>query len=129
MKHRLLRAMAAAVAILGSSIALTGQDASRIDLTGKWTFQVETSAGGGMPTVTLKQEGEKLTGHYSSANLGEADLTGSVQGRVVAMTFTADVQGLKIDVAYSGTIESKDAMKGKVSLGGLAEGTFTAKRQ
>lgn len=129
MRQRLLRAMAVAVAILGSSIALTGQDTSRIDLTGKWTFQVETSAGGGMPTVTLKQEGEKLTGHYSSANLGEADLTGSVQGRAVAMAFTVDVQGMKIDVAYSGMIESKDAMKGKVSLAGLAEGTFSAKRQ
>jgi hypothetical protein len=30
---------------------------------------------------------------------------------------------------YAGTIESKDALKGKVEIAGLGEGTFTAKRQ
>jgi hypothetical protein len=39
------------------------------------------------------------------------------------------VQGTHLDVTYSGTIDGKDSMKGKVNLGGLGEGTFTAKRQ
>jgi hypothetical protein len=32
-------------------------------------------------------------------------------------------------VSYSGTVESKDALKGDVDIGGQATGTFTAKRQ
>ena len=113
--------------MMAASIGLTAQAPANV--TGKWLFTVETSAGGGTPTVTLKQEGEKLTGHYSSAQLGEAELTGSVKGAAINFAFGTDVQGTHLDVTYSGTIDSKDSMKGKVNLGGLGEGTFTAKRQ
>jgi hypothetical protein len=113
------------------SFAIAGALAAqaRVDVTGKWLFTVQTSAGGGTPTVTLKQEGEKLTGHYSSQQLGEADLTGTVKGSDMKFTFGTDVQGAHLDVTYTGTIESKDSMKGTVNLGGLGDGTFTAKRQ
>jgi hypothetical protein len=74
------------------------------------------------------QAGEKLTGHYSSEALGEADLTGTVKGRDIVFSFTANVQGMAIGVTYAGTIEASDAMKGRVTLGGLGDGTFTAKR-
>jgi len=100
-----------------------------VNLTGKWLFTVQTSAGNGTPTVTLKQEGEKLTGHYSSAQLGEAELTGTVKGSDLKFTFGTDVQGAHLEVTYTGTIESKDSLKGTVNLGGLGDGTFTAKRQ
>ena len=110
-----------------ATIALRAQTA--VDVTGKWVFTVETSAGAGTPTVTLKQEGEKLTGHYSSAQLGEADLTGSVKGKDITFKFGTDVQGTHLDVVYTGTVEGKDSMKGKVNLGGLGEGTFVGKKQ
>jgi hypothetical protein len=32
-------------------------------------------------------------------------------------------------VVYTGTIESKDSMKGTIKLGELGNGTFTGKRQ
>jgi hypothetical protein len=123
MKNRFLIVAALALSLTTSIAA--GQAAN---VTGKWIFTVETSAGSGMPTVTLKQEGETLTGHYSSAQLGEADLKGSVKGTAITFSFGTDVQGTHLDVTYSGTIDGKDSMKGKVNLGGLGEGTFTAKR-
>ena len=119
---------AAPAMAVGRSAAAAGQDAGRIDITGTWTLQVETSAGGGTPIFTFKQDGEKLTGHYSG-QLGEANFTGSVKGRNFSLSFGVDVQGLHIDVTYAGTIESKDAMKGTVKLGDLGQGTFTAKRK
>jgi len=113
------------------SFALAGSLMAQapVNLTGKWLFTVQTSAGNGTPTVTLKQEGEKLTGHYSSAQLGEAELTGTVKGSDMKFTFGTDVQGAHLEVTYTGTIESKDSLKGTVNLGGLGDGTFTAKRQ
>jgi hypothetical protein len=102
---------------------------AKIDVSGKWLFNVQTDAGTGTPTVTLKQDGEKLTGHYSSATLGEADLTGSVKEKEIKFSFSADAQGTALQVSYTGTIEDKDSLKGTVDLGGLAQGTFTAKRQ
>ena len=116
----------AAVLLAGASLAYA--QASKVDVTGKWAFNVETSAGSGTPSITLKQEGEKLSGRYSG-QLGEADLTGTVKGPEIAFTFTVDAQGNMINCGYTGTIENKDALKGKVELVGLGEGTFTAKRQ
>ena len=126
MKKQLVVIAAFALSI---AMPMVGAGQAPANVTGKWLFTVETSAGGGMPTVTLKQEGEKLTGHYSSAQLGEADLTGSVKGTAITFSFGTDVQGTHLDVTYTGTIDGKDSMKGKVNLGGLGEGTFVAKRQ
>src|SRR5262247_140735 len=97
------------------------------DVTGKWSFQVQTSLGSGTPTISLKQDGEKLTGHYSG-QLGEADLTGTVKGQSITFTFTVNVQGYEIVTTYTGTIEDKDSLKGTTRLGDLGDGTFTAKR-
>ena len=102
--------------------------ASKVDVTGKWLFAVETAAGSGTPTMTFKQDGEKLTGHYTG-QLGEADLTGTIKGQELSFKFSVDAQGTMLDFVYTGTVESKDAMKGKVSIVGLGDGTFTAKRQ
>lgn len=126
MRNRFLL-VAALTLSMAAPIALVAQ--APVNVTGKWIFTVETSAGSGMPTVTLKQDGEKLTGHYSSQNFGEVDLTGTVKGTAITFMFGADVQGTHLDVTYSGTIENKDSMKGKVNLGGVGEGTFTAKKQ
>src|SRR6266852_772019 len=109
-------------------MALARQDTGKIDVTGKWVAEVETSAGSGTPKFTFKQDGEKLTGHYSG-QLGEAELTGSVKGSAITFTFQGDVLGNKIDATYTGTVESKDSMKGTVTLTGVGEGTFTGKRQ
>ena len=116
----------AAVLVIGASIAAA--QAAKVDVTGKWAFNVETAAGSGTPTITFKQDGEKLTGKYAG-QLGEADLTGTVKGQDIAFTFKVDAQGTMLTFTYTGTIESKDAMKGKVEIVGLGEGTFTAKRQ
>jgi hypothetical protein len=102
---------------------------AKIDVTGTWAFEVQTEAGAGTPQVTFKQDGEKLTGHYSSSYLGEADLTGTVKGSAIQFAFTASVQGNAIELTFSGTVEDADSMKGKVSFGGFGEGTFTGKRK
>jgi hypothetical protein len=102
---------------------------AKVDLTGKWVFTVQTEAGTTTPTVTFKQEGEKLTGHYSSQTLGEADLTGTVKGQNVNFSFTADLGGQAAPVSYAAKIEDKDTLKGTIDVAGLASGTFTGKRQ
>jgi hypothetical protein len=127
MMSRVAMAAGAMVVLIGGTSSLQAQ-AAKADVTGKWAFSVETSAGTGMPNMTFKQDGEKLTGHYSG-QLGEADLAGTVKGQDISFNFSVDAQGTKLDITYSGTIDGKDAMKGKVNLVGLGEGTWTAKRQ
>jgi hypothetical protein len=122
-----MAALVAVAVLLGAAASHAGQ-AAKMDVTGKWVFTVETGAGSGTPTMTFKQDGEKLTGHYSG-QLGEAELTGTVKGADISFKFTVDVQGQTLNAVYTGAVDGKDSMKGKVDLVGLGEGTFTAKRQ
>ena len=52
-----------------------------------------------------------------------------MKGQDIAFSFNVDAQGTAVNFKYTGTIENKDAVKGKVEIVGLGEGTFTAKRQ
>ena len=119
--------IAAVVMALVAIGAVRGAAQTKVDVTGKWAFSVETSAGAGAPTFTFKQDGEKLTGHYTGT-FGEADLTGTVKGADITFGFTVDAQGTALKETYTGTVD-KDTMKGKLVIEGLGEGTFTAKRQ
>ena len=119
----------AVVALMMAATVFAAAQAQKINVTGKWVFEVQTDAGGGTPTVTLKQDGEKLTGHYSSQTLGEADLTGTLKGQALTFTFQADLQGTAVPVTYTATVESSTAMKGTIDIGGAASGTFTGKKQ
>jgi hypothetical protein len=103
------------------------QDKSQ-DVSGTWALTVETTLGTGTPSVTFKQDGEKLTGTYSSQIFGEQQVAGTVKGNAINFSFTGAVEGTSITVSYSGTVE-KDTMKGTVTLGDLGEGTFTGKKK
>ncbi len=109
--------------VLAASLALAAVPAGK-DLTGKWNFAVETSAGAGTPTFQFKQDGEKLTGDYSG-QLGSAKLAGTVKDNKFEFKFSVDQVG---DVVYSGDILDDGTVKGKVKLGEMGDGTFTGKR-
>ena len=123
---RLKSALAIVLALLVVSTVAAQQ---KLNITGKWVFEVQTDAGTGTPTVTFKQDGEKVTGHYSSMTLGEADLTGTLKGQALTFNFQADLQGQAVPVTYVATVDSNTTMKGTIDIGGAATGTFTGKKQ
>ena len=124
----LIRTAAIAAVAMMITMPSANAQAAKVNVTGKWLFNVETGAGSGTPTMTFTQDGEKLTGKYNG-QFGDADLTGTVKGQDIAFSFNVDAQGTALTFKYTGTIENKDALKGKVEIAGLGEGTFTAKRQ
>jgi hypothetical protein len=99
-----------------------------VNVAGTWRLSVETAQGTGTPSVTFEQNGEKLTGTYSSQVFGEQPVTGSIKGPAITFAFTASVEATSITVTYTGTVEN-DAMKGKVTLGDLGEGTFSGRKE
>jgi len=123
MKTLIKGAAMVAIAALLVSARLDAQT----NVTGEWLFNVTTDQGGGTPTITFKQDGEKLTGKYVG-QLGNADLTGTVKGSAIHFTFTIDAQGTPAPVTYDGTVE-KNTMKGKLDIGGMVSGTFTATKK
>jgi hypothetical protein len=97
-----------------------------VNVTGSWDVEVQTDQGSGNPAFTFKQEGEKLTGTYKGM-FGESPLTGTVKGDKIEFSFKVTGQ-LEGTLTYTGTTDGK-TMKGKVSLAGLGEGTFTGKKK
>lgn len=120
---RFMTVAAAAIGLLTSASLY----AQATNVTGEWAFTVQTDQGGGNPTITFKQDGEKLTGKYVG-QLGNADLTGTVKAGAIKFSFTIDVQGQQAPVNYEGTVE-KNTMKGKLDIGGMVNGTFTATKK
>ena len=93
------------------------------DMTGSWACEVETDMGSGTPSFTLKQSGNSLSGKYSGT-LGEADVTGKVNGDKFEMSFKFD-QG---EVVYTGAVSGSNA-KGTLDLAGQAKGKFTCAKK
>lgn len=97
-------------------------------MSGTWVFDVRTDQGSGTPTFVLKQEGERLTGRYAG-QLGEAEVKGTVKGEEFTLEFELEAGGQTGKVVYTGEVLKDGTVKGKVSLFGMAEGTFTGRRK
>jgi len=124
--RRLGTAFAAAAALaLVSASPLSAQ----VNMTGTWMLEVDVQGQVTTPQMTLQQNGNALTAHYSSPTLGEADGTGTVDGNRVAVTFEMDVQGQTATVTYIGTVAADGVWAGDFDLAGLAGGSFSGKKQ
>lgn len=118
--------------IAASAIMFSGTEqasAQTANVAGVWTLEVTTDTGVTMPQLTLEQDGMKLTGHYVSEALGENDVTGTVDGQEVTVSFIADLQGQSAPVIYFGTVDEEGVWSGTIDIAdGLVTGTFTAKK-
>ena len=111
-------------AILATVVGMALIAYAATNITGTWNAKVDLGGQGGSPSFVLKQDGEKLTGTYNGA-LGEAPLTGTVNGDKVSFNF--DVQGAAVH--YEGKLNADGTeMEGTCDYGGQASGTFTAKK-
>lgn len=93
---------------------------------GEWDVAMNTPGGVRNFKVTLKVEGEKLTGTVGRET-GSLPLTGSAKGNDVQFTYTVNYNGNDLAITMTGKIDG-DAIKGTVSFGGMAEDEWSAKR-
>ena len=98
-----------------------------LDVTGVWDLTVETQTSTAHPSITLKQDGEKLTGTYQG-RMGDAKLQGTLKGDNIHFTVTLKFQESSIAVTYDGTV-SGDAMKGTARFADSGTGKWSAKRR
>jgi hypothetical protein len=103
--------------------------AAKTDLTGTWNVTVELPNMTATPSVVLKQEGDKLSGDYVSAQYGKFPIAGTVKGTDVSFSFAMNVEGNGLNVTYTATVDKDGALKGSVSYGDMMSGTFSASRK
>lgn len=99
--------------LLAATVALA---AHHVD--GTWVLEVDLGGQGGTATFELKETDGKISGTYTG-QLGDAEVTGTVDGKNVEFSF--DSQAGKI--TYKGEV-SGDSMEGTCSYGQVGEGTF-----
>lgn len=116
---------AAAVALL---LAFAAPASAQVNMTGTWALEVDVMGQVSNPSMTLVQDGNALTGTYSSATLGDAEVTGTVNGNDVSVTFEVEAGGQGGEVSYVGTVDENGVWSGQFSLAGLADGPFTGRK-
>ena len=67
----------------------------------------------GEPDHVLKQDGEKLTGDYVSAQYGKFPITGTLKGADVSFSFAMNIEGNGLNVTYTGTVEKDGASRAR----------------
>jgi hypothetical protein len=98
-------------AIAGIVGVAAAQDAQ---VAGVWTLSSQ-GRGGNMQNnpLTLKQDGQKLTGTIAGPRGGEAPLTGTISGNNITFSVTVTTD---VTIQYTGTV-SGDSMKGSLTVG------------
>ncbi len=115
--------LAAAMAALIAPVASYSAE----DVSGSWDLAVESRQGTARPTITFRQEGEKLSGTYQG-RMGEVPLQGTLKGNSIQFSLKLKFRDQDIQVTYTGTVEG-DAMKGTVQFGDSGSGSWTARRK
>ena len=118
------------VRVLGVCLALAvGAAALRAEpakVDGVWNVLLELEGITGHPTLTLKQDGEKITGTYEG-RYGPSALRGTVKDTAIQFTVTMIAEGTQTTGSFAGTVEG-DTMKGTVDFEGAGDGTWSAAR-
>lgn len=122
---KLVRCALVAFAVAAPATTIIAQRIAA-DLSGTWNFKVITENGTGTPTVTMKQQGDSLTGTYESARMGALPFKGTVKG--TTFTFAVSTSG-GATLTFAGTIVDADHVKGDVDFGGQGGATFEGERR
>ncbi len=98
--------------LLGLSIPAFAAD--KASATGKWKWSFERNGQTMETTLTLKQDGEKLTGAVTGRNNTETAIEeGKVKDGEVSFKVTRERNGNKFTMAYKGKV-TEDTIKGTI---------------
>src|SRR5262249_52168719 len=100
---------------------------AQTSVSGDWDVTIVSPQGSNTIRVTLKQDGEKLSGTFRSPQ-GELPFEGgTLTGNEVKFAFSVPFQGAPLLITLTGKVEGSN-VAGKADFGGFAEGEWTAKR-
>ena len=122
---RVIAVATASLIAVSTSVAAAAQRIA-VDLTGNWTLEVVTENGTGVSAVAMTQQGDSLSGTYTSGRMGTLPFKGVVKGQ--SFTFAANTSG-GATFTFSGAIVDADHIKGDLDFGGQGDATFSGTRK
>jgi imidazolonepropionase-like amidohydrolase len=105
-----------------------GPGQGRNALNGSWTVTMNLGQGDRTISLTLQQEGERLTGSISGP-LGAGEISNGSASNTgeVRFTVSVNVEGQTKEATFTGNL-ANNQIRGNVTIVGSAPGTFTATR-
>jgi hypothetical protein len=94
---------------------------------GAWKLTFQTDQGAIDADMTLKQDGQKVTGSLVSPQ-GEAPIEGTFNDGKLVLSMSVDAQGQAFVITFNGALE-KDTLKGDVDFGGFGSAQWSATRK
>src|SRR5262245_2294652 len=99
---------------------------SQTSVAGDWTLTIQSPTGTRTVPLTLKQDGEKITGMFKGPQ-GELPVEGTLVDNELKFAFAIPIQGQSLDISMTGKVEG-EAVNGTAQFGGFGEGPFSMKR-
>ena len=94
---------------------------------GKWDVMLKTPAGDMPANATLTDDNGKLSGTFGS-QLGEVPVAGTVEGKALKLTMTAQTPQGDMNVVMTGDLDGDNIVNGKAEVSGLGSMEWSAKR-
>jgi hypothetical protein len=117
----------ARLTLLAMLLFVPGLAFAQTNVTGDWDVTIQSPQGANTVLVTLKQDGEKVSGLFKGPQ-GELPFEGgTLTGDDLKFAFTVNVQGNSIIITLTGKVDGA-AIAGKADFGGFGEGDWSAKR-
>lgn len=112
---------------LGLAKAALAQEPAKV--AGVWELAMEGRRGTMTQTLTIQQDGGKITGTLKGRGNRTFNLEGTVEGNRISFTVKRQMRRGTFTITYAGTVDA-DAMKGTATMG-MRRFTlnWTAKRQ
>jgi adenine deaminase len=102
--------------------------AARTNVTGSWTLNINFGQGERAATLTLQQEGDRVTGSIAGV-LGSGEISNASTTATGEVRFTVplNIEGQTKEATFAGTLTGNE-IRGSVTVVGSQPGTFIATR-
>lgn len=111
-----------------STSALAQSSPSSPPATGHWVLMLTMEVGTASPELTLRQDGDKITGTYKG-RYGEFPVTGQIKGRSIHFMFLMRTDGTPAEICFDGELAADaTTMRGTADMADIGAATWTAER-
>jgi hypothetical protein len=118
-----MKALVASAALLFATSAF----AASASLTGQWSIHNNIAGNESDQQCKLVQADNKITGACKTADGGEAQVTGSIDGNKATWKIDMDYNGTALTLTYTGTVDDAGKVAGSVEVQPFGvSGDFTA---
>ena len=122
--------IALVLVVFAGTLVLPAPAAGQGSVDGRWTGEVQGGRGPQQITLTLKADGNKLTGSSAGGRGGEVQIQeGSISGANLKFKTTQQGRGGEITFSWSGTLKGDEIAMTRMAEGGQGQKQeFTLKR-